>query len=38
MSPRNVREVVVEAIGDEEAGVLIVDETGFLKKGNKSPG
>ncbi|UTT51139.1 IS701 family transposase [Rhodococcus gordoniae] len=34
----DVREVVVEAIGDEEAGVLIADETGFLKKGNKSAG
>ncbi|MCD2115090.1 IS701 family transposase [Rhodococcus rhodochrous] len=34
----DVREVVVEAIGDEGAGVLIVDETGFLKKGNKSAG
>lgn len=34
----DVRDVVVEAIGDETAGVLIVDETGFLKKGNKSAG
>ncbi|MGF0304582.1 IS701 family transposase [Rhodococcus rhodochrous] len=34
----DVREVVVEAIGDEKAGVLIVDETGFLKKGNTSAG
>lgn len=34
----DVRDVVVEAIGDETAGVLIVDETGFLKKGNRSAG
>jgi len=34
----DVREVVVEAIGDAERGVLIVDETGFLKKGTKSAG
>ncbi|MCT7294403.1 transposase, partial [Rhodococcus sp. PAE-6] len=34
----DVREVVVEAIGDEKTGVLIVDETGFLKKGNRSAG
>src|SRR5690606_3403423 len=34
----DVRDVVVEAIGDEKAGVLIVDETGFLKKGNRSAG
>ncbi|WP_372462427.1 IS701 family transposase [Rhodococcus pyridinivorans] len=34
----DVRDVVVEAIGDEKTGVLIVDETGFLKKGNKSAG
>nr|AIU93554.1 hypothetical protein LRS1606.120 [Rhodococcus sp. NS1] len=33
-----LREVVVEAIGDEASGVLIVDETGFFKKGNKSAG
>lgn len=30
--------MVVETIGDEKAGVLIVDETGFLKKGNTSAG
>ncbi len=24
---------VVEHLGDEDSGVLIVDETGFLKKG-----
>ena len=34
----DVRDVVVEAIGDERTGVLIVDETGFLKKGNRSAG
>lgn len=34
----DVRDVVVEAIGDEQTGVLIVDETGFLKKGNSSAG
>jgi hypothetical protein len=25
-------------LGDEQSGVLIVDETGFLKKGEKSVG
>jgi SRSO17 transposase len=29
---------VVEHLGDEASGVLIVDETGFLKKGEKSVG
>jgi len=29
---------VVEHLADEETGVLIVDETGFLKKGEKSVG
>jgi SRSO17 transposase len=29
---------VVEVIGDPDRGVLIVDETGFLKKGTKSAG
>ncbi len=29
---------VVEHLGDERSGVLIVDETGFLKKGEKSVG
>nr|MDP9475381.1 transposase [Actinomycetota bacterium] len=29
---------VVEHLGDEETGILIVDETGFLKKGTKSVG
>ncbi len=31
----DLREYVVEHLGDEESGVLIVDETGFLKKGTK---
>ncbi|WP_435876317.1 IS701 family transposase, partial [Saccharopolyspora shandongensis] len=34
----DVRAAVVEQIGDAEHGVLIVDETGFLKKGTKSAG
>jgi SRSO17 transposase len=34
----DARAAVVEAIGDVEDGVLIVDETGFLKKGAKSAG
>nr|AIU93893.1 hypothetical protein LRS1606.459 [Rhodococcus sp. NS1] len=34
----DVRDVVVEAIGDKASGVLIVDKTGFLKKGNRSAG
>jgi SRSO17 transposase len=34
----DLREYVVEHLGDEESGVLIVDESGFLKKGNKSVG
>ena len=33
----DVREYVVEHLGDA-AGVLVVDETGFLKKGTKSAG
>jgi len=33
----DVREYVVEHLGDP-AGVLVVDETGFLKKGTKSAG
>src|SRR6266568_925003 len=33
----DLRAYVVEHLG-EEAGVLVVDETGFLKKGNKSVG
>lgn len=31
-------EYVVEHLGDEEGGTLVVDETGFLKKGEKSVG
>jgi SRSO17 transposase len=31
-------EYVVEHLGEEDGGVLIVDETGFLKKGEKSVG
>jgi SRSO17 transposase len=34
----DLREYVVEHLGDAETGVLIVDETGFLKKGEKSVG
>ena len=34
----DLREYVVEHFGDEASGVLIVDETGFLKKGEKSVG
>src|SRR5829696_1710065 len=34
----DLREYVVEHLGDEESGVLIADETGFLKKGHKSVG
>ena len=34
----DVREVVVETIGDADKGVLIIDETGFLKKGTRSAG
>ncbi len=34
----DLREYVVEHLGDPETGVLIVDETGFLKKGGKSVG
>lgn len=34
----DLREYVVEHLGDEKSGVLIVDETGFLKKGDKSVG
>ena len=34
----DLREYVVEHVGDEESGVLITDETGFLKKGHKSVG
>src|SRR5215218_5931892 len=34
----DLREYVVGHLGDEHTAVLIVDETGFLKKGNKSVG
>ena len=34
----DLREYVVEYLGDAQTGVLIVDETGFLKKGEKSVG
>ncbi len=34
----DLREYVLEHLGDEETGTLIVDETGFLKKGKKSVG
>src|SRR5688572_20920141 len=34
----DLREYVVEHLGDEESGVLLADETGFLKKGEKSVG
>jgi hypothetical protein len=32
----DLREYVVEHLRDEKSGVLVVDETGFLKKGEKS--
>ncbi len=34
----DLRSYVVEHLADEETGILIVDETGFLKKGEKSVG
>lgn len=34
----DLRGYVVERLGDEETGVLIADETGFLKRGEKSAG
>jgi SRSO17 transposase len=34
----DLRDYVVDHLGDEAAGILIVDETGFLKKGRKSCG
>ena len=34
----DLRDIVVECLGDARRGVLIVDETGFLKKGIKSAG
>ncbi len=33
-----LRDYVVEHLGDEDSGVLIVDDTGFLKKGEQSVG
>ncbi len=34
----DLREYALEHLADEETGLLIVDETGFLKKGEKSVG
>jgi len=34
----DVRDAVIEALADAERGVLIADETGFVKKGTKSAG
>src|SRR4051812_31807888 len=34
----DLREYVLEHLGDEQSGVLIADETGFSKKGQKSVG
>jgi SRSO17 transposase len=34
----DLREYVVGHLGEEESGVLVADETGFLKKGKKSVG
>lgn len=34
----DLRDYVVEHLGDKDSGVLIVDDTGFLKKGEKSVG
>ncbi len=34
----DVRDAVVEHLGDPEQGILILDETGFLKKGVRSAG
>jgi SRSO17 transposase len=34
----DLRDCVLEHLGDEGTGVLIVEETGFLKKGEKSVG
>ncbi|WP_434219669.1 IS701 family transposase [Amycolatopsis nalaikhensis] len=34
----DVRDAVVDVLGDAERGVLIADETGFVKKGTKSAG
>jgi SRSO17 transposase len=34
----DVRTAVIEVLGDADQGVLVVDETGFVKKGTKSAG
>jgi SRSO17 transposase len=34
----DLRDYVIEHLGDEASGILIVDETGFLKKGSHSCG
>lgn len=34
----DLRDYAVEHLGDEDSGVLIIDDTGFLKKGEKSVG
>jgi SRSO17 transposase len=34
----DLRDYVIEHLGDDTSGILIVDETGFLKKGAKSCG
>src|SRR5258706_6910086 len=34
----DLRTYVVEHLADEPSGVLVIDETGFLKKGSKSAG
>jgi SRSO17 transposase len=34
----DLRDYVIDHLGDEASGILIVDETGFLKKGAKSCG
>ncbi len=34
----DLREYVIEHLGDKQSGVLILDETGFLKKGESSVG
>jgi SRSO17 transposase len=34
----DLREYVVDYLADEESGVRVVDETGYLKKGEKSVG
>jgi SRSO17 transposase len=34
----DVRTAITEALGDADQGVLVIDETGFVKKGTKSAG